>query len=247
MERLIFGATCSPTIAQFVKNLNAKQFLDDSPRAVHGVIDRHYVDDYVDCFNTEEEAISTLTDVIKIHKMAGFNLHGVKSNSQYITKQYGNPTDNEEPCGNTFLHNGVERVLGIQWVPKTDVFCFDINVNKVDRQILKCEKVPTKREMLSLNVSIYDPFGVISDFMVTTKIIMQSVWKCGINWDDELPEEIYRQWKVWLEQLPNIKKFKVPRYYVPNFNTNVVELHIFTDASEDAMAAVGYWRVIPQQ
>ncbi|XP_073811881.1 uncharacterized protein isoform X2 [Musca autumnalis] len=172
MERLIFGATCSPTIAQFVKNLNAKQFLDDSPRAVHGVIDRHYVDDYVDCFNTEEEAISTLTDVIKIHKMAGFNLHGVKSNSQYITKQYGNPTDNEEPCGNTFLHDGVERVLGIQWVPKTDVFCFDIKVNKVDGQILKCvkvEKVPTKQEM-SLNMSIYVPFGFINDFMMPVKM-----------------------------------------------------------------------------
>ncbi|XP_073835482.1 uncharacterized protein isoform X3 [Musca autumnalis] len=209
MERLIFGATCSPTIAQFVKNLNAKNFLDDCPRAVHGIIDRHYVDDYVDCFSTEEEAIRTLTDVIKIHKFAGFNLHGVKSNSQYITKQYGNPTDEGEISGNTFINDGVERVLGIRWVPKTDVFCFDLKVNKVDGQILKCEKVPTKREMLSLNMSIYDPFGFICDFMVTTKIIMQRVWKCGIKWDDKLPPEIYCQWRVWLEQLQNIVKFKM--------------------------------------
>lgn len=64
MERLIFGATCSPTIAQFVKNLNAKTCIGESPRAVHGIIDRHYVDDYVDCFDAEDEATNSLNNVV---------------------------------------------------------------------------------------------------------------------------------------------------------------------------------------
>ncbi|XP_059217038.1 uncharacterized protein LOC131994307 isoform X1 [Stomoxys calcitrans] len=247
MELLIFGATCSPTIAQFVKNLNAKKFLDTLPRAVRGITDRHYVDDYVHCFQSEEDAVKILKEVIKIHKVAGFHLHGIKSNSKKVLDECGNPDGDKGSSGNTFCYDGVERILGIRWVPATDVFCFDLKLNKVDGRILRGKKIPTKREMLCLNMSIYDPFGFVSDFMVTSKIIMQSVWKSGIQWDEELPKEIYGRWKFWLAQLPNIVKFNVPRYYNPTYHNNDVELHIFTDASEDAMAAVGYWRVILQR
>ncbi|XP_075157122.1 uncharacterized protein LOC142230356 [Haematobia irritans] len=72
MERMICGATCSPAIAQFVKNMNAKKYLKQSPRAVNAILERHYVDDYVDCFQTENEAVQVVKDVIKIHCAGGF-------------------------------------------------------------------------------------------------------------------------------------------------------------------------------
>ena len=33
-----------------------------------GIVEQHYVDDYVDCFKTEEKAIEVARDVIKIHQ-----------------------------------------------------------------------------------------------------------------------------------------------------------------------------------
>ena len=43
MNRMIFGAACSPTIAQYVKNKNAEKFKEKFPRAAEPIIERHYV------------------------------------------------------------------------------------------------------------------------------------------------------------------------------------------------------------
>ncbi|XP_075151710.1 uncharacterized protein LOC142225776 isoform X1 [Haematobia irritans] len=239
MQRLIFGATCSPTIAQYVKNENAKEFIEEAPRAVHGIVERHYVDDYVDCFQSEEEAILVLKDVIRIHKFGGFHLRNISSNSEAIKRMYGNPTNYE------FLNsNHTERVLGIHWLSQSDVFCFKLILHKVDGDIVNGKKIPNKREMLSLNMSIYDPFGFIGDFLITSKVLMQRVWKSGSKWDEVLPKEIYGHWKNWLDDLNKILNFSVPRCYSVDFGRSVVDLHIFVDASEEAMAVVGYWRMV---
>ncbi|XP_075151925.1 uncharacterized protein LOC142225965 isoform X3 [Haematobia irritans] len=244
MQRLIFGATCSPTIAQYVKNENAKEFIEEAPRAVHGIVERHYVDDYVDCFQSEEEAILVLKDVIRIHKFGGFHLRNISSNSEAIKRMYGNPT-NESNHYDEFLNsNHTERVLGIHWLSQSDVFCFKLILHKVDGDIVNGKKIPTKREMLSLNMSIYDPFGFIGDFLITSKVLMQRVWKSGTKWDEVLPKEIYGHWKNWLDDLNKILKFSVPRCYSVDFGRSVVDLHIFVDASEEAMAVVGYWRMV---
>lgn len=49
---MTFGITCSPTI----KNLNGQGFIGKYLRLVKRIIGRHCVDNYVDCFEAEEEA-----------------------------------------------------------------------------------------------------------------------------------------------------------------------------------------------
>ena len=34
-------------------------------------MERHYVDDYCDCFNDEKEAVEVVNQIIKIHREAG--------------------------------------------------------------------------------------------------------------------------------------------------------------------------------
>ncbi|XP_053686353.1 uncharacterized protein LOC128735899 [Sabethes cyaneus] len=46
MDVLTFGSTCSPSSAQFVKNLNVSQFAEEFPEAAAAIVDHHYVDDY---------------------------------------------------------------------------------------------------------------------------------------------------------------------------------------------------------
>lgn len=43
MQRLTFGATCSPSISQFVKNTNAKRYEYQYPEAVNTILKNHYV------------------------------------------------------------------------------------------------------------------------------------------------------------------------------------------------------------
>ncbi|XP_075150827.1 uncharacterized protein LOC142224934 [Haematobia irritans] len=138
MQRVMFGATCSPTIAQFVKNYNAENFREQYPRAVEGIVNRHYVDDYVDSFKTEEEAVEVIGDVIRIHKHGGFELRKIQSNSHKVMHLYGDG----ELMDNINVEKKDNRILGMYWSVKSDTFTFVLKLNKVDPEILTLKKRP---------------------------------------------------------------------------------------------------------
>ena len=50
--------------------------------------------------------------------------------------------------------------------------------------------VLTKRKFLSKISTLFDPLGFITPFVVRAKILMQEVWISGIDWYDQLPENI---------------------------------------------------------
>ncbi len=58
--------------------------------------------------------------------------------------------------------------------------------NRQNEEVLLGKRIPTKREILSLLMTIYDPLGLLSHFTVKVKILLQGVWRSGIGWDDEL-------------------------------------------------------------
>ena len=55
----------------------------------------------------------------------------------------------------------------------------------------------TKRSMLSIINSIYDPLGLINPFTIRAKILMRKLWAQNpkIDWDDNLPKEIEQEWE----------------------------------------------------
>lgn len=150
MKRLIFGATCSPAIAQYVKNLNAKTFENLYPRAVKGICERHYVDDYVDCFQTEDVAIKIVNEVIKIHMAAGFNLRHINSNSERVRSRCGGY--NKEAVE---IEKDSKRILGMHWLTETDKFVFKLKWTQIPKEILEFKRKPTKREILKLHMYVY--------------------------------------------------------------------------------------------
>lgn len=240
MQRMIFGATCSPSMAQYVKNKNAEEFVDKYPRAVKAIIEKHYVDDYVDCFDTEEEAVAVVRAVKEIHKSGGFEMHNMLTNSKLVAKELGIVDSN----GTVDVGKTVERILGMHWISSSDKFIFILKFHKVPEDVLKMKRIPTKRELLCIAMSVFDPFGFVADFMVSIKLLMQEVWKCKIQWDEKLPHEINLKFKNWMEELYKLERFQIPRFYFEDCSVERLQLHIFCDASEQAMATVAYWRVL---
>nr|XP_034830012.1 uncharacterized protein LOC117987161 [Maniola hyperantus] len=57
MTSLIFGASSSPSTAIYIKNLNAEQHKEAHPEAAAAIVQKHYVDDYLDSFRNLEEAV----------------------------------------------------------------------------------------------------------------------------------------------------------------------------------------------
>ncbi|XP_073814583.1 uncharacterized protein, partial [Musca autumnalis] len=108
MQRMTFGATCSPTMAQYVKNKNAMEFGNSHPRAVKAILEKHYVDDYVDSFDSEEEAANVVQAVKEIHYAGGFEMHNIITNSNIVANKLGICNN----CDPVNVGKGVERILG---------------------------------------------------------------------------------------------------------------------------------------
>ncbi|XP_073824789.1 uncharacterized protein isoform X1 [Musca autumnalis] len=214
---------------------NANVFVKNSTRADEQIFNTHYVDD---CFQNEEEAAKVIKDVIRIHSVGGFELKNIMSNSKRAIQTCGESASGVNDSGEFLNQNVVERILGIHWLPNPDVFSFRLNLYKCDKFILYFAN------MLSLKMFIYGTFGFICKFVVASKMLIRRVWKSGIESDEELPSDLYNNWKLWLTELNMLERFRISRRYLKDFSNRKVDLHIFADASEEAMATVAYWCVV---
>lgn len=148
MSVMIFGASCSPTSAQYVKNINAEKFIHKFPRACDSIINNHYMDDMLDSVDEEEQAVQLAKEVRQIHAYGGFNIRSWVSNKRAVTEQLScneqNAQKNLDMSGNT------EKVLGMWWNTEKDTITFSLKFNKGNRELLNGSLVPTKREVVCL-------------------------------------------------------------------------------------------------
>ncbi|XP_065368851.1 uncharacterized protein LOC135961283 [Calliphora vicina] len=241
---MTFGAACSPCIAHYVKETNAMEHRNRFPRAVKSILDHHYVDDFVDCFVNPSKAIEIAIQVREIHKAAGFEMRKFTSNSSEVVVALEGCSDHQVSFsgGLNELEGSTEKVLGMFWDPKDDTFKFVLKFHRVNSDVILGKRCPTKRELLCVVMSIFDPLGFLCHFMITAKLLMREVWRHNVLWDEMLPASLQAMWNKWRQELRNVVHVKVPRFYFGNGLPLELELHVFVDASEDAFGAVGYWR-----
>ncbi|XP_006819039.1 uncharacterized protein LOC102806956 [Saccoglossus kowalevskii] len=73
------------------------------------------------------------------------------------------------------------------------------------------------------------------------------VLEAKIGLDDDIPPKQHKQWKKWLESLPQLEsEFRINRCMKPldYDRAQHAELHHFSDASESGYGAVSYIRII---
>ncbi|UYV78480.1 hypothetical protein LAZ67_16001679, partial [Cordylochernes scorpioides] len=87
-----------------------------------------------------------------------------------------------------------------------------------------------------LSAGGFELLGWISPFTTTIKLILQELWKTGLEWDDPIPEELRRKLTLINQNLPSLEHIQIPRCVVPG-NFMKVEFHGFCDASQKAYAA----------
>ncbi|XP_062538335.1 uncharacterized protein LOC134206621 [Armigeres subalbatus] len=240
---MTFGACCSPSCAQYIKNMNAEKHAAKHPRAVESIVNRHYVDDMLDSVETEEEAIQLAKEVRFIHAQAGFEIRNWLSNSSTVLHTL-NQREASLKSLNVGSELGTEKVLGMWWCTKSDNFTYKLS-SKHAAELLAGERKPTKREFLRTLMSIFDPLGLLSNLLIFLKVLFQEIWRASIDWDDEIPDNLQDKWELWLRILPKVEDVSIPRCYRsltaigPN---TLIQMHTFVDASELGYAAVVYLR-----
>lgn len=209
----------------------------------------HYVDDYLDSRDTEDELARLETDVRTVHSKAGFDLRNWRSNSEEVLRRVGEESANTGKIIGEDKSDHTERVLGMTWLPAEDLFTFSVVLSDDLKRMAFGDGTVTKRGVLRLLMTLFDPHGLISNFLIHGKSVIQDLWRSGVTWDEAIPQQIFGRWKRWVNQLPALQNVRVPRCYFPSYNVEdlqTLELHVFVDASESAYACVAYFRIIEQ-
>ncbi|XP_058838795.1 uncharacterized protein LOC131694256 [Topomyia yanbarensis] len=244
MTVLSFDATCSPATTEYCMNLNAQRFVNELPEAVETITKQHYVDDMLTSVEQAEQAVKLAKDVHHIHLQAGFEIRNWHSNSDYVLKRLD--ADHTAAISlNINAGTAIEKILGMWWDTRADCFTFKLSPRH-DTGLLSGQTAPTKRELLRTLMTIFDPLGLIANFLMYLKVLLQEVWRSGVGWDEKITGNLLDKWKIWLRVLQEVQSVSVPRCYRKRTSasdeTTTIELHTFVDANESGYAAVSYFR-----
>ncbi|XP_058827757.1 uncharacterized protein LOC131687678 [Topomyia yanbarensis] len=152
VQVMTFGACCSPSTAQNVKNYNAKRFEQEHPEAVHAIVKQHYVDDMLLSVESEEEAIQVVREVQTVHRSAGFEMRNWISNSPRVVAAMSETGSDEKSLSIGDKHVS-ERVLGMWWNTSTDCFTYKMSP-RYEQLLISGQRRPTKREALPAVIGV---------------------------------------------------------------------------------------------
>ena len=125
------------------------------------------MDDLLKSVDNLKTAMILVKNVVDMCKSGGFNLTKFFSNNRellisILEDQRRNGVKNAKLIGDL----PAEKALEIQWNIPDDSFTFNIQVNR---------RPLTKRKMLSIISSIYDPLGLASPFFFEGRQLLQSL------------------------------------------------------------------------
>lgn len=135
-----------------------------------------------------------------------------------------------------FSTSPVERALGVRW----DTF---------DYKIVIKERPATRRGILSVVSSIYDPLGFVAPLIFVAKLILQDLCRRKLGWDNQIPDIALQRWRNWLAMLPRLEELAVDRCFKPENIGDIAssQIHHFPDASQQGYGAVSHLRIVNQK
>ena len=236
----LFGATSSPSCAIFALRRTAEENrTGSSPQAVETVLRNFYVDDCLKAVSTDSEAIALGKDLVALCASGGFHLTKWASNSRAFLMTVPENERAKEVKDLDLAKDAlpVERALGVLWCIESDCFKFRVNLSR---------KAVTRRGVLSVVSSIYDPLGFLAPVVLPAKNFLQQLCKEKLTWDEEIPDKLAKYWNTWTTQLPQLSNFRVRRCIKPERFGSIAsaQLHHFSDASESGYGTVSFLKLI---
>ena len=239
----LFGAISSPASANFALRRTATDNKQCFPDDVINTVKRNfYVDDCLKSLSSEAAAITHVHDLQALLSRGGFKLTKWISNSRKVIEAIPAHERCAELKKLDFYKNELpsQRALGLQWCVESDTFTFNICLRS---------RPFTRRGILSVVGSVFDPLGFVVPFILNAKQILQDLCRIKLGWDDEIPPEYYSSWEKWLADVPKLSSFSICRSVLPEAFGPVVssQLHHFSDASEAAYGSVSYLRLVDEE
>lgn len=164
----LFGATSSPSCANFALRRCAEDNKDFSKEVIDAILYCFYVDDCLLSVNSEEKAVSLYHNLVAICANRAFSLTKWISNNRdvlaKIPEELRAKNVKDLDLNQDLLP--VERVLGVERCIQSNVFKFKIVLQ---------QRPLTKRGILATMSSVYDPLGILSPVILYVKKILQDL------------------------------------------------------------------------
>ena len=241
----LFGNGPSPAVATYGLRRTAIDGEEEYGEEAKKFICRNfYVDDGLTSLSSTQGATDLVKSAQATLATANLRLHKVVSNSVEVMEAFPAEDRAKDVRDLDLRHDSLpaQRSLGVFWDLETDAFTFKVSLP---------EKPFTRRGVLSIVNSVYDPLGFAVPVMLEGRKILQQLVHMGertkenntpLAWDDPLPTAMINRWTRWRDSLVELQNLSVPRCYRPRDFGSVtrVELHSFSDASQDAIGAAVY-------
>nr|XP_022331795.1 uncharacterized protein LOC111129629 [Crassostrea virginica] len=235
----VFGNSPSPAVATYGLRKTAGNAEQEFGSDVLKFVERNfYVDDGLISLPSVDEVVSLMQRTQKaLAQEGGLRLHKIVSNSNEVMKRFPVEDLAKDLMSPDLSKDSLptQLTLGISWDLSSDSFTFNLSSD---------EKPYTRRGVLSCLNSFCDPLGFVTPVLIKGKLLLRKLTSNSMDWDLPLPDEYYEEWEQWKQHLPHLKDLKIPRCYFDVPSQDLIEktVHVFTDASEEAIAAVAFLR-----
>ena len=193
-----------------------------------------YMDDFVKSVPTVEDGQRIYQSLRNSLKEKGFQLKKWISNKDELSNSI--PVDDRSTSkSKTFETEAVSlSILGLQWTVARDSLEICLGADNDVPQVI------TQRVALAHVSSVFDPLGLVSPFTVRIRLLLKKFWSThGQEWDEELTSKDCDQFIKWTDKLSQLKDLALRRQYFDTEDEEV-DLHVFTDASSEAMCIAAY-------
>ena len=212
----VFGAVCSPTTCTFTLGQTA----EDNKEEFEDIA-AELVDNFLDSFECEEEAITTSKRLIELLTRGALRLNQCLSSSRTVFRPL--PSSEWSSPEYDIDLEPVERTLGQYWNCKEeDSFCFQFKVVQV---------AGTERQILAAAT-------MLAPVVLVPKISLQDIWRVDVDWHESVPADLLLRWRHWAGDVTSLLDLHIARWPAPSRQIpgTVFELHPTLNDTEAGIA-----------
>ncbi|XP_065678999.1 uncharacterized protein LOC100199492 [Hydra vulgaris] len=253
--RVVFGLTSSPFLLNATLKHHLNKYIKHDEKFIERLIDDLYVDDIASGCETISEGKMFYKKSKCIFLDAGFKIRKWITNDHelqnYFNKKETNQSENskcnlkvdelkyfESEIIKNENNNNFIKNLGIEWDILKDGFVFEYKEFVKNARMLKI----TKRNILKIAASFFDPLGFLTPITSRVKTIFQLICRDKSGWDEIVTEAIELALTEFLKDLELLSFVRIPSFAFERVNENSkrVQLHGFCDSSKLIYCAVIY-------
>ena len=243
MSSHAFGLTQSPFVVMESVNRRARELGESHPMGSQAIMRDSIVDDVLTGCKSFKGLSRLREELEDIYGTVNMSVHKWATNSPTLRQTI--PSDKQagaislgHEADDLFCNELSDapsvKCLGILWHPDKDLLQFFHETEETD------QKGWTMRQISSRTSRLFDPLGLMSPLLLEGKLLMQSLWRLGLSWDDEVPAEVAEKYNKWLKKASKSHLSHIKRRVKGAFGSTEDRLIVFTDASSQAQAAAAY-------